>query len=138
MPSENPEDCMIWSLSESFQIKNFQTKEWETYIYPFYEKEGKSVLKFQNSITNLSYQPSYKGKKVIIKNQTWSTELEDLLKAKFENTDLKIVLDIRSRLANSNRNDAIYIYWEHYPLSNIIEIVDMETNRVIETLELEK
>jgi hypothetical protein len=64
--------------------------------------------------------------------------LEDLLKAKFENTDLKIVLDTRGRFANSNRNDAVYIYWEHYPLSNIIEIVDLTNNRVIETLELKK
>ncbi len=138
MPSENPEDCMIWSLSESFQIKNFQTKEWETYIYPFYEKEGKSVLKFQNSITNSPYKPNYKGKKVIIKNQTWSVELENLLKAKFENTDLKIVLDTRNRLVKSNRNDGIYIYWQHFPLSKYIEIVDLQTNQVIETLRLEK
>ena len=75
---------------------------------------------------------------MIIKNQTWSVELENLLKAKFENTDLKIVLDTRNRLVKSNRNDGIYIYWQHFPLSKYIEIVDLQTNQVIETLRLEK
>jgi hypothetical protein len=129
-----PEDCTIWTLAEHFEFKNFQSNNWETYVFSFPNEKLKPIQKFQKLINSSRYFENYDGKKIIVKNQTWSKDVEDLIKEKFNG--FKIVQSQNNEYADYKKNDAIYIYWEHFSDSNIIEIIDLQTNRVIEKIEL--
>jgi hypothetical protein len=130
----NPCDCLIWTLGEHLTFKNFQNKNWETYAFIYPNKEINHLNEFQNLITNSKYVTSYKGKKVIIKNQCWSKETELLINEWLEGEELKI---IQGYYHDNKRDDAVYIYQRNYPSTNYIEIIDLKTNRVIEKIELE-
>ncbi|MFK7946715.1 MAG: hypothetical protein AB8G11_03920 [Saprospiraceae bacterium] len=129
-----PEDCVIWVLTEHFEFKNFQSNNWETYVFPFSNEALKPVQKFQELISSSRYSKSYENKKIIIKNQFWSKDIEQLIQEKFN--DFKIVQDQNNDYASYKGNDAIFIYQQFYSKTNYIEIVDLKTNRVIEKIKI--
>lgn len=134
--SANPNECLSWILVESYKFRNFQSGKWETYIFPFYDKEQNNLKKTQDLITNLGYKPTYEDKTKIIRNPNWSKDIETIINQKFQDTALKVEMNFWNKYANYNRNDAIYIYQRNYPPTNYIEKIDLQTNRVIEKIKI--
>ncbi|MGB0862664.1 MAG: hypothetical protein ACPG19_00595 [Saprospiraceae bacterium] len=130
--SLNPDDCMIWGMAQIFEFKNFQTQKWETFVTFNFNTKLTYIQKFQQLITETSYQPSCEGKKVIVKNQRWSKELEALIKKRFK--DFEIIIDFEVQNDDYPSDDGIYIFKRHN--SNTIEIVDLKTHRVIEKIKI--
>ena len=85
-------------------------------------------------ITKEARQIKYEGKKVIVKDFSWSEKLEAIVKKKFP--QFKIVLDYNVPFDKKYKaKEAVFISMSYK--SNVFEIVDIRTNRVIEKIILE-
>jgi hypothetical protein len=129
---DGPYGCLIWGIAPIFEFKNFQTQKWEKFIMIKYDVKPTYIQKFQEQITETYQKLSYEGKKTIIKNQHWSKELEELVKERFKDFEVITGFEVQNELYP--KDDAIYIYQR--PNSNIIEMIDLETHRVIEKIKI--
>jgi hypothetical protein len=134
--SSNPYDCLMWILIERFEFKNFQSQNWETYVFLFPDEKLKPIQKFQTLITKSAYVTNYTEKTQIIKNGNWSKEIEILMRKKIKNIDSRTIETLGRHHTDYQNEDAIYIYKQRNPSTNYLEIIDLQTNRVIEKIEL--
>ena len=117
-----------------FQFQNFSTKKWETYLFYNDDIKTNNLEVFQQVITKEARQIKYEGKKVIVKDFSWSEKLEAIVKKKFP--QFKIVLDYNVPFDKKYKaKEAVFISMSYK--SNVFEIVDIRTNRVIEKIILE-
>ncbi|MGB0862663.1 MAG: hypothetical protein ACPGXZ_07070 [Saprospiraceae bacterium] len=127
-------DCEMWFLVYRFQFQNFSTKKWETYLFYNDDIKTNNLEVFQQVITKEARQIKYEGKKVIVKDFSWSEKLEAIVKKKFP--QFKIVLDYNVPFDKKYKaKEAVFISMSYK--SNVFEIVDIRTNRVIEKIILE-
>jgi hypothetical protein len=137
MPTKTPEDCMIWVLTQHFEFKNFQSNNWETYIFPLPNERLKPVQKFQKLISESAYIVNYDDKRFLVQNQSWTQDFRNWVGIMFHSPDIRFVISTDNEYADYDKNDAIYIYREQNPLSDYVEVIDLQTNRLIEKIKIE-
>ena len=138
LPSSDLNDCMIWTIVQMFEFKNFQTQEWETYIFSLINGEQMPLKKLQELITNQAIIPSYEGKKVIVRNHGWSKEFESWVQGRFKGFEIVVEnsydFEFSEKYRSCKRAEALYLLQRYQ--SNLVEVVDLKTHRVIEKIKI--